>query len=349
MAPEDGPLLQKLLHYEQCRPDWVFCSFLDHQAKIIDAMTVAAFLTNVRSAAAWLMRQGLRRGDRVVLSLPTSRAFVVGYFAVQWLGAIPVPLPEPSLLFKRRAYCDRMVGVIADCSPAACIVLPAALREFDAEDAPAGWRALRDLLLPWENDGAITPTGAVPSPTASSPDDLAFLQYTSGSTGSPKGVAVTHRGLNANLRGMQLAVELDANDVMVSWMPLYHDMGLVGGLLLAIPYGNAHLSDADHGLPPTGRRAGSKRSVNTALRSPQVPTTPVTTCAHENFAPKSWRRSIFRAGSARSMAPSRIDSEPLPHFSANSRPTGCRGMPPTPSLEWPRRRSNSFPEAARGM
>ena len=129
MAPEDGPLLQKLLHYEQCRPDWVFCSFLDHQAKIIDAMTVAAFLTNVRSAAAWLMRQGLRRGDRVVLSLPTSRAFVVGYFAVQWLGAIPVPLPEPSLLFKRRAYCDRMVGVIADCSPAACIVLPAALEK----------------------------------------------------------------------------------------------------------------------------------------------------------------------------------------------------------------------------
>jgi acyl-CoA synthetase (AMP-forming)/AMP-acid ligase II len=215
----------------------VFCSFIDHQAKITDALTVATFLTHVRSAAAWLTRQGVRRGDRVVLSLPTSRAFVVGFFAVQWLGAIPVPVPEPSLLFKRQAYCDRMVGVIADCSPVACIVLPAAIREFDADDAPADWRALRGLLLPWESDGAMTPTGSVPLPIASSPDDMAFLQYTSGSTGSPKGVAVTHRALNANLRGMQLAVELGENDVMVSWMPLYHDMGLVGGVLLPIHVG----------------------------------------------------------------------------------------------------------------
>jgi acyl-CoA synthetase (AMP-forming)/AMP-acid ligase II len=225
------------LHYEQCRPDWVFCSFIDHQAKITDSMTVATLLRQVGSAAARLARQGVRCGDRVVLSLPTSRAFVVGYFAVQWLGAIPVPVPEPSLLFKRQAYCDRMVGVISDCSPAACIVLPAALREFDADDAAADWRALRGLLLPWENDGAMIPAGSVPLPIASSPDDLAFLQYTSGSTGSPKGVAVTHRALTANLRGMQLAVELDENDVLVSWMPLYHDMGLVGGLLLPLHTG----------------------------------------------------------------------------------------------------------------
>jgi acyl-CoA synthetase (AMP-forming)/AMP-acid ligase II len=233
---EEGSLLQKVLHYERWRPDWAFCSFIDHQAKVTDALTVATFLAHVRSAAAWLTRQGIRRGDRVVLSLPTSRAFVVGYFAVQWLGAIPVPVPEPSLLFKRQAYCDRMVGVIADCSPAACIVPPAAIREFDADHALAYWRALRDLLLPWENDGVMTPT-VVPLPIASAPDDLAFLQYTSGSTGSPKGVAVTHRALNANLRGMQLAVELDENDVVVSWMPLYHDMGLVGGLLLPIHVG----------------------------------------------------------------------------------------------------------------
>jgi acyl-CoA synthetase (AMP-forming)/AMP-acid ligase II len=236
-VPEGGSLLQRVLHHGQSRPDWVFCSFIDHQAKITDALTVATFLTHVRSAAAWLTQQGIRRGDRVVLSLPTSRAFVVGYFAVQWLGAIPVPAPEPSLVFKRQAYCDRMVRVIADCSPAACIVLPAAIGEFDAHDAPADWRALRDLLLPWETDGAMTPTGSVPLPIASSPNDLAFLQYTSGSTGSPKGVAVTHRALNANLRGMQLAVELDETDVVVSWMPLYHDMGLVGGLLLPLHVG----------------------------------------------------------------------------------------------------------------
>jgi len=232
-VPELGSILQKLLHHEQSRPDWVFCSFLDHQARINESMTVAAFLTNVRSAAAWLRRQGIRQGDRVVLSLPTSRAFVVGYFAVQWLGGIPVPAPEPNLRFKRHAYYERMVRVIADCSPAACIVLPEAIREFDADNAPAGGRALRDLLLPWDND-ATAGTGCVQSPIVSLPDDVAFLQYTSGSTGSPKGVVVTHRALNANIRGMQLAVELGENDVMVSWMPIYHDMGLVGGLLLPI-------------------------------------------------------------------------------------------------------------------
>jgi acyl-CoA synthetase (AMP-forming)/AMP-acid ligase II len=236
-VPEEESLLQKLLHYGQSRPDWVFCSFLDHQAKISDAMTIAAFLRNVRSAAAWLVRQGVRRGQRVVLSLPTSRAFVVGYFAIQWLGAIPVPTPEPNLRFKRQAYCDRMVRVIADCSPAACIVLPEAIGEFDADDAPADWRALRDLLLPWEDDGATTDIDGVTAPIVSLPGDVAFLQYTSGSTGSPKGVAVTHRALNANLSGMQLAVELQETDVLVSWMPIYHDMGLVGGLLLPIHVG----------------------------------------------------------------------------------------------------------------
>jgi fatty-acyl-CoA synthase len=236
-VPEESSILQRILHYAQNRPDWVFCSFLDHQARISEAMTVAAFLTNVRSAAAWLRRQGVRRGNRVVLSLPTSRAFVVGYFAVQWLGGIPVPAPEPNLRFKRHAYYERMVRIIADCSPAACIVLPEAIREFDADNAPAEWHALRDLLLPWENDGATTNIDGITSPIVSLPDDVAFLQYTSGSTGSPKGVVVTHRALNANMRGMQLAVELGENDVMVSWMPIYHDMGLVGGLLLPIHVG----------------------------------------------------------------------------------------------------------------
>jgi acyl-CoA synthetase (AMP-forming)/AMP-acid ligase II len=235
-VPDEGSILQRVLHHEQNRPDWVFCSFLDHQAKISDAMTVAAFLTNVRSAAAWLRRQGVRRGNRVVLSLPTSRAFVVGYFAVQWLGAIPVPAPEPNLRFKRHAYYERMVRVIADCSPAACIVLPETIREFDADDAPAGWHALRDLLLPWDDD-ATSNIDCVASPIESLPDDVAFLQYTSGSTGSPKGVVVTHRALNANMRGIELAVELEENDVVVSWMPIYHDMGLVGGLLLPIHVG----------------------------------------------------------------------------------------------------------------
>jgi acyl-CoA synthetase (AMP-forming)/AMP-acid ligase II len=235
-VPEEASTLQRLLQHEQSRPDWVFCSFLDHRAEITDAMTVTAFLTNVRRAAAWLSLQGIRQGDRVVLSLPTSRAFVVGYFAVQWLGGIPVPAPEPNLRFKRHAYYERTVRVIADCSPAACIVLPEAIREFDADDAPAGGHALRDLLLPWD-DKAMTNIDCIKWPVVSFPDDVAFLQYTSGSTGSPKGVAVTHRALTANIRGMQLAVELGEVDVSVSWMPIYHDMGLVGGLLLPIHIG----------------------------------------------------------------------------------------------------------------
>jgi acyl-CoA synthetase (AMP-forming)/AMP-acid ligase II len=236
-VPEDISLLQRILHHEQNRPEWVFCSFLDHQAQIRDSMTVAAFMTNVRSTAARLRRQGVRQGDRVVLSLPTSRAFVTGYFAVQWLGGIPVPTPEPNLRFKRHAYFERIVRVIADCSPAACIVLPEAVRDFDADASPAGWQALRDLLLPWENDDPTSVIHTETPPIESRPDDIAFLQYTSGSTGSPKGVAVTHRALNANMSGMQLAVELEAYDVMVSWMPIYHDMGLIGGLLLPMHVG----------------------------------------------------------------------------------------------------------------
>ena len=147
---------------------------------------------------------------------------------------------------------------------------------------------------------------------------------------------------------MQLAVELDANDVMVSWMPLYHDMGLVGGLLLAIHTGMpTYLMPTTAFLPPP-------ESWLKAISEYRASISPGTNYARYNLCARKlrpeklaaldlscWKRAVNGAG--------RIDSEPLPHFSANSRPTGCRGMPPTPSLEWPRRRSNSFPEAARGM
>jgi acyl-CoA synthetase (AMP-forming)/AMP-acid ligase II len=156
--------------------------------------------------AACLLDLGIGRGDRVLIRLANGPDFFLAFYGTLRAGAIAVPL-FPASGTARVAALARLCG--------AGVLVTA---ETDAEAIP-GLRAVRVA----DSEGCL-PRGGCP---AVGPDEIAFLQYTSGSTGTPKGVMLTHRTLLTNIGQLVEGMALTASDCFVSWLPVYHDMGLI--------------------------------------------------------------------------------------------------------------------------
>jgi acyl-CoA synthetase (AMP-forming)/AMP-acid ligase II len=166
-------------------------------------------------AAAALARAGVRAGDKVALIYPTCMEFFSTFFGALRLGAVPVPL-YPTLGVEGTA------NILRDCEAVAVTTIGWFRAGVDASVALAP--GVRAVLEPPDLDVETT---APPLETARE-DDLAFIQYTSGSTGHPRGVMLTHRNVVRTTHFMGEAAGLSAHDRVVSWLPLYHDMGLIG-------------------------------------------------------------------------------------------------------------------------
>ena len=188
--------------------------------------------------SAWRWRAALRargvaRGDRVPLLMPTGHAVGEAMLGTMLLGAIPVPLATPMTFGNVDRYLRNLAAVIDDCGAR---VLVTYARFSDAIAADAGLSAsLRDVLREDALDGVATIASPTPSIGAR---DTAFIQYTSGTTGKPKGAVISHGALVANAFAIAHGLALRPDDVGASWLPLFHDMGLVGVLLTSIchPY-----------------------------------------------------------------------------------------------------------------
>ena len=167
---------------------------------------------------------GIAPGDRIALIAETGPEFAAAFFGAVYAGAWPVPLPLPTSFGGAGAYVDQLKVQLGSCDPA-LFLYPADLESFAGEAA----RQLGRDGRAWETLGDL-PASDGPLPQAGS-DDIAYLQYSSGSTRFPHGVAVTHHALLANLRAHGLGLELVDSDRCVSWLPWYHDMGLVGCFL----------------------------------------------------------------------------------------------------------------------
>ncbi|MGE0863956.1 MAG: SDR family NAD(P)-dependent oxidoreductase [Vicinamibacterales bacterium] len=182
-------------------------------------------LYRLAAAHARLLRERVARGDRVLLLQDNSLDFMVGFMACIFAGAIPVPVPPPDASRLKRTL-PRMRAVVADCDAAAVI---ASLQIRD--QTQAAFAAASDLRdLPWIVIGEAE-GGPLLEPQPVAPSDLALLQYTSGSTSSPKGVMVTHANILDNLARLQAAFRYSAESTSVTWMPYFHDYGLIDGLL----------------------------------------------------------------------------------------------------------------------
>jgi fatty-acyl-CoA synthase len=168
--------------------------------------------------------KGVKPGDRVALIAETAPEFAALFFGAVYAGAWPVPLPLPTSFGGRDSYIDQL-GVQLRSSDPLMLLYPPSLASL----AGAAAEAAGVPGLDWGSFGA-EPVVEGELPAAQS-DDVAYLQYSSGSTRFPHGVAITHRALLANLAAHSHGMEVREGDRCVSWLPFYHDMGLVGCLL----------------------------------------------------------------------------------------------------------------------
>mgnify|MGYP001603265884 CR=1 FL=1 len=182
--------------------------------------------------AAGLRGRGVAPGQAVALMLPTGREFLVSFLGILLAGAVPAPLYPPVRRAAAEEHLRRQAVILNNCQAPLLITLP------DVSALSAVVRGLAPTLQAVLTMAELVSDGQAARPRVQG-TDLALLQYTSGSTGDPKGVMLTHANLLANVRAMGQAAEVRGDDVFVSWLPLYHDMGLIG----------AWLGSLYHGLP----------------------------------------------------------------------------------------------------
>ncbi len=187
--------------------------------------TFAEILERARGRAVRFQAEGVRRGDRVILVLPTGFDFVEIFLALQLVGAVPVPTYPPINLQAASTGMERIRHVAADADARFCLTLRSLLPLLGG--LPLAVSSL-EAVFDADRFQPVDREGDVPEPD---PDALALVQYTSGSTGDPKGITLGHRQLVANCHAMGQAVRVGEEDVLVSWLPLYHDLGLVCSLL----------------------------------------------------------------------------------------------------------------------
>ena len=198
-------------------------NFYDARANLVRAYPFAELAADARRDALRLIAKGVQPGDRVALIAETGAEFAAAFFAALYAGVLPVPLPLPTSFGGRQAYVEQIRVQLSSCDPV-LVLGPDSLKPLFAEAA--------DRLAPalgWTEFAAL-PAPAAELPKAD-PYAIAYLQYSSGSTRFPHGVAVTHRAVMANLAGHAHSMKIAPGDRGISWLPWYHDMGLVGTFL----------------------------------------------------------------------------------------------------------------------
>jgi len=187
--------------------------------------------SRARVVQAALAEAGVRKGGVVILILPTGPELVAAYFGVMLAGGIPGLVATPSNRLADHGYYAERVGAILANAGAQALYCDADIAPiFDGERQVllAGARVLTPESVPTE---APAPEGSIALP---SPDETATIQYSSGSTGTPKGTLLSHRAMLNNIRYVRDGLGIEAADVSVNWIPLYHDMGLIDAFLLPL-------------------------------------------------------------------------------------------------------------------
>ena len=199
-------------------------NFHDARGTLTRAYPFAELREDALELARRFIALGIAPGDRVALVAETGVDFAVCFFATVYSGALPVPLPLPTSFGGRDAYVGQLEVQLDSCDPK-LFLFPAELEGFCSDAATKRGIDARA----WESLAAIAPaSGELPS---AKPEDIAYLQYSSGSTRFPHGVAVTHEALLSNLRAHGIGLKVVDTDRCISWLPWYHDMGLVGCFL----------------------------------------------------------------------------------------------------------------------
>jgi len=202
------------------------CNFYNGRGELTTVLSYADLRRQALELAHRLHGLGLERGATVALVADTHPHFHVFFFACQYAGLVPVPLPAAVHLGGRDAFVSHLRAMLQDCQ-ARVAFAPESFSGFLAEAAQG---------LELEVSGTLADFASLPMapslPRPPQPEELAYLQYTSGSTRFPRGTMISQRAVLANLSGiLQYGVQIRRGDRFTSWLPYYHDMGLVGLIL----------------------------------------------------------------------------------------------------------------------
>ena len=230
--PRESATLLEVLDWHAARhPGRVHLTLLEGDDEA-DRLTYGELAARTRAVARGLRRRGLEPGQAVAIMLPTGAAYFPIFLGVLAAGGVPAPMYPPFRWAQIEEHLRRQARILENC--AATTLVSVAHAQPAARLLQAQVPTLRHVVAADDLSGEEN----ISSPLRCAAGDTALLQYTSGSTGQPKGVVLTHANLLANIRAMGAAIGAAATDVFVSWLPLYHDMGLIGAWLGSLYYGN---------------------------------------------------------------------------------------------------------------
>ncbi|MFM0609410.1 amino acid adenylation domain-containing protein [Paraburkholderia sediminicola] len=229
-SPSPATLLDALAAHLERQPEQIAIRFLADGERDERTLTYRELDARARQLATTLLSQAAP-GDRAMLLLPSGLDYAVAFLSCLHAGiaAVPVYPPEPT----QAQQFERLLAILDDAEPRLLLTDLAhadAVHALADEYAQPGSKAVTPLTLPVDdpmNGDALSSNTPVDIDGAT----IAFLQYTSGSTSTAKGVMVSHANLIANERAISAAMAFTPADTMVSWLPLFHDMGLIGGLI----------------------------------------------------------------------------------------------------------------------
>ena len=205
-------------------------NFYDARGDLTEVLTFKNLMLKAQEIGRKISASSIGKGDRIALIAETSADFLNFFFGCQYAGALPTPLPLPTTFGQREGYVAQLALQMKSCS-ASAVICPHYMKSLVTEAA----KKVKTVTFCGTSEEfveSVEGEGELFEPT---PEDVAYLQYSSGSTRFPHGIIVTHKSLMANCHGISThGVKLRDGDRCVSWLPFYHDMGLVGTVLACV-------------------------------------------------------------------------------------------------------------------
>ena len=222
-SPPETNFLERLRYWAIALPDKIAYRFLGSGEVEDTTVTFAELDEKARAIAATLVAKGFA-GKRALMMYPPSLEFITAFFGCHYAGVTPVPAYPP----RRNRNMGRIGAISDDAQASVALSVAPVIKSCEGwlKDAPGlqriPWLPTESIAAELANDWVMPKVDL---------DDLGLIQYTSGSTGTPKGVMLSHRNLISNCRLITGAFQTGRGGAAVTWLPLYHDMGLVGGIL----------------------------------------------------------------------------------------------------------------------
>src|SRR5215213_4445074 len=231
--PDHAKTLTEMLDWHaQEHPDHIHVTVLQDENTVLGTMSYRDLQTAARAVAQGLISRDIVPGDRIAMMLPTSTDFFASFFGILYAGAVPVPIYPPARMAQLEEHMRRQIVILNNAGARMLITVPEGKRLAVL---------LRSQVQTLESVETVTTLSAerneAPLPPLTDPEALGLMQYTSGSTGDPKGVMLTHWGFVEIVRSMRRAMGTSSKEFLVSWLPLYNYMGLIGSWLVCCYFG----------------------------------------------------------------------------------------------------------------